>query len=79
VPIGTAQRASGIIARKGVIVDVHQYLRAIPKVSLHCHMEGAMRASTLVELAGKHGVELPPYQHPQDLYDFESIDQFFHA
>jgi adenosine deaminase len=40
----------GGLARKGVIVDVHQYLRAIPKFSLHCHMEGAMRASTLVEL-----------------------------
>jgi adenosine deaminase len=31
---------------------------AIPKVHLHCHLEGALRASTFVELASEHGVPL---------------------
>jgi aminodeoxyfutalosine deaminase len=30
----------------------------IPKIHLHCHLEGSLRASTFVELAEKHGVPL---------------------
>jgi len=30
----------------------------IPKVHLHCHLEGTLRAETFVELAAKHGVPL---------------------
>jgi adenosine deaminase len=29
-----------------------------PKIHLHCHLEGTLRASTFVELAAKHGVPL---------------------
>jgi adenosine deaminase len=31
---------------------------AIPKVHLHCHLEGTLRAPTFVELAAEHGVPL---------------------
>jgi adenosine deaminase len=31
---------------------------SIPKVHLHCHLEGSLRGSTFVELATKHGVPL---------------------
>lgn len=34
-------------------------LVALPKVELHVHLEGSMRASTFVELAERYGVELP--------------------
>jgi adenosine deaminase len=34
-------------------------LVALPKVDLHVHLEGSMRASTVVELASRHGVSLP--------------------
>jgi len=34
-------------------------LRALPKVELHVHLEGSMRAPTVVELADRYGVELP--------------------
>jgi adenosine deaminase len=30
----------------------------IPKIHLHCHLEGCLRAGTFVELAAKHGVPL---------------------
>lgn len=30
----------------------------IPKIHLHCHLEGTLRAQTFVELAGRHGVPL---------------------
>lgn len=34
-------------------------LVALPKVDLHVHLEGSMRPGTVVELAARHGVELP--------------------
>src|SRR5258708_39364841 len=34
-------------------------LDLLPKAHLHLHFIGAMRRSTLVELAGSHGVSLP--------------------
>jgi adenosine deaminase len=35
-------------------------LSALPKAHLHLHLTGAMRHATLIELAGVHGVALPP-------------------
>jgi adenosine deaminase len=35
-------------------------LSALPKAHLHLHLTGAMRHSTMVELASAHGVALPP-------------------
>jgi adenosine deaminase len=35
-------------------------LSALPKAHLHLHLTGAMRHSTMVELAQTHGVSLPP-------------------
>jgi aminodeoxyfutalosine deaminase len=35
----------------------------IPKVHLHCHLEGSLRGATFVELAAKHGV--PLRYHPE--------------
>jgi adenosine deaminase len=34
-------------------------LSALPKAHLHLHFTGSMRHSTLVELAGQHGIRLP--------------------
>ncbi len=35
-----------------------ELLRSIPKVQLHCHLEGTLRAATFVDLARRHGVAL---------------------
>jgi adenosine deaminase len=48
---------------------------AIPKVELHCHLEGTVRASTVVELARKHGRRLP-VEDPTELYRYTSLDSF---
>lgn len=50
-------------------------LERLPKVELHCHAEGTMRATTLVELAAKNGVALP-VADPVELYEYDSLDGF---
>ena len=34
-------------------------LRRLPKTDLHCHLDGSLRVSTLLELAARQGVQLP--------------------
>jgi adenosine deaminase len=36
-----------------------EWLLALPKAELHCHLDGSLRASTLVELAREYGKPLP--------------------
>ena len=48
---------------------------AIPKVELHCHVEGTVRPLTVVELARKHGGSLPT-EDPTELYRFDSLNSF---
>lgn len=50
-------------------------LDALPKVDLHCHIEGTMRPTTVVELARKNGVQLPT-SDLAELYRYDSLDGF---
>jgi adenosine deaminase len=47
----------------------------IPKVELHCHVEGTVRAATVVELARKAGRPLS-VDEPRELYRYDSLDSF---
>jgi len=48
---------------------------AIPKVELHCHVEGTVRPTTVMELARKAGRPLP-VDDPAELYRYSSLDTF---
>jgi adenosine deaminase len=48
---------------------------AIPKVELHCHVEGTVRPSTVLELAHKNGRSLPT-DDPTELYRYTSLNSF---
>lgn len=48
---------------------------ALPKVELHCHVEGTIRPTTVVELARKNGHPLPT-DDPTELYRYTSLDSF---
>ncbi|HEY6745251.1 MAG TPA: adenosine deaminase [Mycobacteriales bacterium] len=50
-------------------------LAQLPKVELHCHVEGTMRPETVVELAGRNQLALPTAD-PTELYTYVSLDDF---
>src|SRR5579864_7867108 len=67
------------------------FLRALPKIQLHCHLEGTLRAATFLDLAARHGVALTympkggeqvlpaselSAMDPDDLYRFTSFQDF---
>lgn len=54
------------------------WFRALPKVELHCHIEGAMRASTVAELAAGNGIELPT-NDVTSLFDYEDLTGFLNV
>jgi adenosine deaminase len=47
----------------------------IPKVELHCHVEGTVRPTTVLDLARKAGRPLP-VDDPAALYRYDSLDSF---
>jgi adenosine deaminase len=47
----------------------------LPKVELHCHVEGTVRPATVIELARKAGRPLP-VEDPTALYQYDSLDSF---
>ena len=51
------------------------FLRALPKVELHCHLEGSVPAATFLDLSARHGVALPT-RDPEHVYDFTSFLAF---
>ena len=50
-------------------------LDELPKVELHCHVEGTMRPATVLEMADANGVVLPTRDLGQ-LYRYGSLDEF---
>ena len=52
-----------------------EHLRRLPKVELHCHVEGAARASTIADLARQHDITLPT-DNLASLFTFTSLNQF---
>jgi adenosine deaminase len=56
-------------------LDYADYLRRVPKVELHCHVEGTLRPSTVVALARKHGISLPTTEVDR-IYAYETIYEF---
>jgi len=56
-------------------VDYAEYLRRLPKVELHCHVEGTLRPATVVDLARKHDITLPT-DDVDRIYDYETIYEF---
>lgn len=56
-------------------MDEEAFFRRIPKVELHCHLEGAVRPTTLAELARRNGMSLS-VDRAEDLYRYDDLPGF---
>lgn len=63
------------VTEPGLVPSAIAALRALPKVELHCHLEGAIRPGTVTELARKNGVALPDGDI-RGQYHYGSLDEF---
>ncbi|MBB6174133.1 aminodeoxyfutalosine deaminase [Nocardiopsis mwathae] len=57
---------------------IEAFIRDLPKVELHVHLEGSMRPATLIELAARHRVEGIPGtpEEIRDWYEFRDFPHF---
>jgi adenosine deaminase len=60
-------------------------IESLPKIHLHCHLEGTLRAQTFVELTRRYGLstryrpgqaEVPGPTDPAQVYDFANFPEF---
>lgn len=47
----------------------------LPKVELHCHLEGTIAPATVADLASRNGREIP-VSRVEDLYTYDSLNDF---
>jgi adenosine deaminase len=59
----------------GAALATPEYLRGMPKIELHCHLEGSVPAATAVDLARRNGIALPTMD-PARLYEFDDLEGF---
>ncbi len=54
------------------------FIQNLPKVELHCHIEGTLEPALMLKLAGRNGITLP-YREVEDLkkaYSFKKLQDF---
>jgi adenosine deaminase/aminodeoxyfutalosine deaminase len=59
--------------KKDAEIDVVEWLRGLPKVELHLHLEGTIQLDTLLELSKRHDAEPLTVEEAKKLYIYENF------
>ena len=57
-------------------MDLKSFIHSLPKAELHLHLEGAVAADTVIDLAKKHGIPLPDFSDDSDIFQFADLAAF---
>ena len=57
-------------------MDLKSFIHSLPKAELHLHLEGAVAAGTVIDLAKKHGIPLPDFSDDSDIFQFADLAAF---
>lgn len=62
-------------------MTLESFIRQMPKVELHVHLEGATQPATLLKLAARNNIDLPAttVEGIQDWYSFTDFDHFLNV
>lgn len=63
-------------AKKEKEIDPVEWLRKLPKVELHLHLEGTILPETLLELSKRHDAEPLTFEAARELYIYENFSGF---
>ena len=57
---------------------MNEFLRQLPKVELHLHIEGSLEPELMFALAARNGIDLPysSVEEAKAAYDFEDLQGF---
>jgi adenosine deaminase/aminodeoxyfutalosine deaminase len=61
------------------VIEIADFIRRLPKVELHLHLEGTITPATLVELSGRHDDSPIALPDAEALYQFTDFTGFINA
>jgi adenosine deaminase len=66
------------MSEKSLSSSLEEYIRRMPKVELHVHLEGSIRPDTLLDLAERNRIDLPvrTVKELKEWYAFRDFDHF---
>ena len=60
-------------------MELESLIRSLPKTELHVHLEGAVSATTAIELARKHGLAIGDFEDASKIFEFADLGEFLRA
>ena len=57
-------------------MEIESFVQSLPKAELHLHLEGAVAATTAIELAKKHGLGTQDFEHASKIFEFADLGAF---
>jgi len=75
---GKEQVEESILKEKSP-VSIEDFVKSLPKAELHLHLEGAVAATTAIELSRKHGLATQNFEDASKLFDFPDLGAFLKA